>query len=49
MKTRAEKREQLRRNRNKMIISNRGIFTLEKIKKTKANKHARNHNRENTK
>lgn len=34
----AEKREKLKNNRNKMIISNRSIFTLLRIKNKKLKK-----------
>ena len=33
MKTRAEKREKKQKNTKKMIVENRSIFTLDKIKK----------------
>ncbi len=38
MITKAEKREKLRNNRSKMIVSNRSIFTLVNIKKNKNEK-----------
>lgn len=38
MTTKAEKREKLRNNRSKMIVSNRSIFTLVRIKQKNANK-----------
>lgn len=38
MKTKAEKREQLKRNQRKMTISNRSIFNIIRIKKNKAKK-----------
>lgn len=38
MTTKAEKREKLKNNKNKMIVSNRSIFTLLRIKNKKINK-----------
>lgn len=37
--TKAEKREKLKNNRSKMIIKNRSIFTIVRIKRKKAEKH----------
>lgn len=38
MKTKAEKREEVRRNNRKMIVRGRSIFTITRIKVAKAEK-----------